>query len=384
MELKKLFIQKFGTSDFPVESFFSPGRVNLIGEHLDYNGGLVLPCALQMGITLLARKRSDQIINLTSLNLDQSLSVDLNSIPKKIEEWIKYPLGIFDQLLKKDFKLGGVDLLYSGNLPFRSGLSSSAAMEMATAIALNELYFLELSTKDLVKFSYKAERIYAGVQCGIMDQYAVGFGKKSHALLLDCEKATHEDIPFKTRDYQLVVVNTNSPRELSASNFNKRRQECEKALSLLTSKFEIKNLCQLQLKDLDEVKKTLNNETLYNRVAHVVCEHSRVLEAKENLIKGDYISFGKLMNESHSSLKNNYEVTGKYLDALAEGAQKLSYCIGSRMTGAGFGGCTINLIKKNNFDLFKKELTKSYNEKTNLLPDFYPIEISHGARKINE
>lgn len=364
--------------------FFSPGRVNLIGEHTDYNNGFVLPCALNLGTYLAARRNNDGIIRLRSLNFPFTADVNSASFKKNSAgEWINYPLGLFDQFAGRGFDIQGVDLLYSGDIPNGAGLSSSASIEMVTAAALNYFTGSRLSTLDLVKMSQAAENGYVGMNCGIMDQFAVGFGEEDKAIFLNCGTLRYDLVPVNLGDYSIIIVNTNKRRALTDSKYNERRSECEEALRLLRKVTEIGSLSELGPGDLPLLESAIDEPTIRRRAKHIITENSRVLESVKALHTGDLTGFGKLMRQSHQSLSNDYEVTGNELDTLAFEAAKTDGVIGSRMTGGGFGGCTINIVDKACTENFITTLTGAYSSKTGLEPSFYFPTIGAGTRMLS-
>jgi len=381
--LKNTFLEKYGKNDNEISVFFAPGRVNLIGEHTDYNGGLVLPCALSFGTYLLVRLSDKPEIEFSSLNFEFSAKIGFENLGKKVgEEWVNYPLGVIDQLVKQGVEMRGAQFLYYGNIPNGAGLSSSASIELVTAFALNELFNFNKSITELIKLSQKAENEFVGVNCGIMDQFAVGRGKKNHAIFLDCSSLDYKLVPFNPLDYKLVIINSNKHRKLSDSKYNERVSECNEAVNYLNNRLNIKNLSELSLKEFNENQDLIPDETIKRRARHVISENNRVLTAVEALKNNDLIAFGKLMNSSHDSLRFDYEVTGNELDTLVEEARKIDGVIGARMTGAGFGGCTVNLVKAENLESFKEKVGRNYKEKTGLKADFYLPEIGDGVKYI--
>jgi galactokinase len=377
------FFEKYGNrSDEPV-LFFSPGRVNLIGEHTDYNGGYVFPCALNYGTYLLIRKIKPGILKFSTINFDDDYETELSSSFKKTgNRWINYPIGVINEFLKKGLSITGLEFLYFGDVPNGAGLSSSASIEMVTAVAINELFSAGLNTLELVKMSQKAENEFVGMNCGIMDQFAVGFGKKDHAIFLNCNSLSYENVPLVLNDNVLIITNTNKRRGLTDSKYNERRSECDKAVELLQTYKPVKNLSELTVSEIDILEKYIKDPVVRKRAKHVISENGRVLEAVKVLKANNLKRFGELMNLSHDSLKDDYEVTGKELDTLVYEGRKLPGVIGTRMTGAGFGGCTVSIVEKKHADGFISELAKAYQEITGLKPDFYKPEIGNGAGRI--
>ena len=379
-QLKKYFYSVYGKPEHEPHIFFAPGRVNLIGEHTDYNGGYVFPCALNYGTYLLIREIPDKAVSLASTNMDYKADILLTDLHKKHNnEWVNYPLGVIDQMKKKGINPKGAELLYSGDIPNGAGLSSSASIEVVTAYALNELWEANIPKMDMVKLSQKAENEFVGMNCGIMDQFAVGMGQKDSALFLNCDTLDYEIVPLVLKNFKLVISNTNKRRELADSKYNERRSECEKAVDYLNKKKKIRNLSELSLDEFHELESIIPDEVIRSRARHVISENDRVLKAIPALKSGDLELFGQLMNESHDSLKNDYEVTGFELDTLAEEAQKLPGVIGSRMTGAGFGGCTVSLVDKDYVDKFINKLGETYSQKTGLKAVFYIAEVGNGV-----
>ena len=377
------FYEKYGNrSDKPV-LFFSPGRVNLIGEHTDYNGGFVFPCALNYGTYLLIRKSKGNTLKFSTINFNEDSEAELKGLfVNTSRKWINYPIGVINEFLKKGIKLSGLEFLYYGDVPNGAGLSSSASIEMVTAVALNEFLNAEFNTLDLVKMSQKAENEFVGMNCGIMDQFAVGFGKKDHAIFLNCDTLFFENVPIILTDCSLIITNTNKRRGLTDSKYNERRGECDKAVELLQAYKPIRNLSELNTGEIKILEKYIKDPVIRKRAKHVISENGRVVEAVKVLKDNNIIRFGELMNQSHDSLKNDYEVTGLELDTLVYEGRKLSGVIGTRMTGAGFGGCTISIVKKADSANFMNVLSAEYRKKTGLVPDFYQPEIGNGAGKI--
>ncbi|HCC71693.1 MAG TPA: galactokinase [Bacteroidales bacterium] len=382
-QLREEFFRIFDNrTDEPV-IFFSPGRVNLIGEHTDYNNGFVFPCALNYGTYLVIRKRNDNQLLMNTLNFDFSDIQNIDNINKNISgEWVNYPLGIISEFFDRKIQLGGMEMLFSGDIPNGAGLSSSASIEMVTAYALNILYDAGLSNLELVKISQHAENSFVGMNCGIMDQFAVGMGEKDKAIFLNCDTLNYHTVPLELNHYQLIISNTNKRRGLTDSKYNERRSECEKAVEYINKKESIKHLSQLSIQDLHLLDELIPDEIIRKRARHVITENNRVLQAVKILENGDIPQFGKLMNESHDSLKDDYEVTGKELDALAYEARKIEGTVGSRMTGAGFGGCTVSIVHENYVDSFIEKLGKAYTSITGLKADFYKPDIEDGVRQI--
>ncbi|QCX33916.1 galactokinase [Caloramator sp. E03] len=375
--LKNKFYEYYGEKD-NILCFFSPGRVNLIGEHIDYNGGYVFPGALTLGIYAVIRYRSDDIVNLKSLNAKETVTFKLDDIEYKKEDgWGNYPKGVIKYLLR-DYSLKGCDILYFGDLPDGAGLSSSAAIEVLTAyMMLYPILKHDIDRVELSLMCQKVENNFIKVNCGIMDQFSVAMGKKNNAILLDCNTLKYEYVPFELKNYSLVIMNTNKKRELADSKYNERRTECEKSLEIIKNYKKVSNLCEAKI---DDVYNCIKDETLIKRARHVISENERVVKAVEVLNKGDILSFGKLMNGSHKSLKEDYEVTGLHLDTIVEAAQNAKGCIGARMTGAGFGGCAIAIVESEYIEEFKDIVANHYKNKTGISPSFYTSVIGDGVK----
>jgi galactokinase len=378
------FYEKYGNRNNRPVLFFSPGRVNLIGEHTDYNGGFVFPCALNYGTYLAIRKTGDNILKFSTINFSDDSETELKGLfVNNGKKWTNYPLGVINEFLKKEIKLTGLEFLYYGDVPNGAGLSSSASIEMVTAVALNEFFSAGFSTLDLVKMSQKAENEFVGMNCGIMDQFASGFGKKDNAIFLNCNTLLYENVPLILNDNALIVTNTNKRRGLTDSKYNERRGECERAVQLLQKYKPISNLSELNTDEIHLLEKYISDPVVRKRAKHVISENGRVLEAVKVLKENNLVRFGELMNQSHDSLRDDYEVTGLELDTLVYEGRKLPGVIGTRMTGAGFGGCTVSIVKKSETARFMAELATAYKSKTGLTPEFYQPEIGNGAGRID-
>lgn len=368
--------------------FFAPGRVNLIGEHTDYNGGHVFPCALSVGTYVIARKRSDQLIRLYSKNKEGTGTVtfSLNELTYiKDHSWANYPKGVIREFKERGEEIPtGFDAMFYGDIPNSAGLSSSASIELATAIMLNNMFGLDIEMIDMVKLCQQVENKFIGVNCGIMDQYAVGMGKKDHAILLNCQTLKKMYSPLLLENEVLVIANTNKSRGLADSKYNQRRAECDTALKELQSELKITSLGELDERLFEEKKHLIKSEVIQRRAKHAVYENRRTLKAVGLLESGDLRGFGALMKQSHISLRDDYEVTGFELDTLVEAAWREESCIGARMTGAGFGGCTVNLVTKEKLNSFIEHVGQEYKKITGLTADFYTVDIGDGAREISE
>jgi galactokinase len=377
------FYEKYGNRSEKPVLFFSPGRVNLIGGHTDYNGGFVLPCALIYGTYLLIRKIKSNTLKFSTINFNEDYQTELKGLFLNTgKKWINYPLGVINEFIKKEIKLCGLEFLYFGDVPNGAGLASSASIEMVTAVALNAFLSASLDMLDMVKMSQKAENEFVGMNCGIMDQFAVAFGKKDHAIFLNCDSLLYENIPLILTDCSLIITNTNKRRRLTDSIYSERRSECNKAVELLQAYKPIRNLSELKTEDINILEKYIKDPVIRKRAKHVISENGRVIEAAGVLKNNNLIRFGQLMNQSHDSLKDDYEVTGTELDTLVYEGRKLPGVIGTRMTGFGFGGCTISIVRKADSAKFMTSLSAVYQKKTGLVPDFFQPEIGDGARRI--
>ena len=381
--LLEAFFKLYGDRAKEPVPFYSPGRVNLIGEHTDYNGGYVFPCALDFGTALLVRNSGGTEIKLNSLNFTGEVVVPVafNYLPIP-KSWTNYPVGVINEFARKGIHAHGMEMLFYGDIPNGAGLSSSASIEMVTAVAMNELTGSGLDMMEMVKMSQKAENGFVGMNCGIMDQFAVGFGKKDHAINLNCDTLEYRYAPVKLGDRRLVITNTNKRRGLTDSKYNERRSECERAVELVSEHYPVRNLSQLTAADLWMLDEYIPDPLVRKRAKHVVTENGRTLEAIKALEADDIALLGRLMNESHDSLSTDYEVTGIELDTLVYEGRKLPGVSGTRMTGAGFGGCTVSIVESEHVENFIKKLGEIYTAKTGLVADFYLPGIGDGARKI--
>lgn len=384
-EMLDLFIARYGAAEEETKVFNAPGRVNLIGEHIDYNGGYVLPAALEFGTTLAIRKRNDNKVTFASANFPYQIELNLAEIgSEKNGEWVDYPLGVIVELYKLGIELtSGYDLLYHGEIPNGSGLSSSASIEVVTAYALTVMEGKPANTVEIALLSQRAENLYVGVNSGIMDQFAVANGAKDHAILLMCDTLEYKLVPFATGSYKLVIGNTNKQRGLVDSKYNERRSQCDTALEILQKEEpELKYLAHLSPERLEELKNNFKDVILYNRAAHVVSENARVLKSVEALSNNDLITFGKLMNASHDSLRDLYEVSCTELDVMVEEARKIDGTLGARMTGAGFGGCTVSLVHEDAVERFIHEVGEAYERRTGLKGEYYVCGVGNGVHEL--
>lgn len=365
--------------------YYAPGRVNLIGEHIDYNGGKVFPCALSFGTFGAVRLRSDRLVNLKSLNISHPVTVNLDQLVYDEEDgWANYPKGVIKEFLDRGFSLSGMDILVSGNIPNGSGLSSSASLEVMIATMINDLFDCGIGKVDLTLLCQHSENTFNNVNCGIMDQFAVGMGRVGQAMLLDCATLDYEYVPLDLTGVKIVIGNTKKRRGLADSKYNERRSECEQALKDLQTKLSISSLCELSPAVFEEYKYLIRRPVCQKRAEHAVYENARVEEAVRVLNKGDIAAFGRLMNASHDSLRDLYEVTGTELDTMVEEARKIPGTLGSRMTGAGFGGCTVSLVKEEEVDHFIETVGRNYERRTGLRPEFYVAEAGQGAGRVDE
>ena len=382
--LEQKFQEVFGS---PAEKhFFAPGRVNLIGEHTDYNGGNVFPCAIDKGTYGLVKKRNDRKFRMYSENFADlgvmEFTLDELTNDKK-HDWANYPKGVIKMFLEAGQKIdSGFDILFSGNIPNGAGLSSSASIEMLTAIVLKDLFNLSIDPVEMAQLGKKTENLFIGVNSGIMDQFAVAMGKKDNAILLDCNTLKYDYVPVVLKDEVIVIANTNKRRGLADSKYNERRAECDEALAELQTKLPIKALGELSIEQFEANKDLIKSPIRQKRAKHAVYENQRTLKAQKELSAGNLAEFGKLMNQSHISLRDDYEVTGVELDTLAALAWEQPGVVGSRMTGAGFGGCTVSIVKKDKVDDFIKNVGEAYKNKIGYTADFYIASVSDGAKKL--
>lgn len=390
-EIKEQFLKIYGGSDKDLRVFASPGRVNLIGEHIDYCGGAVFPAALTMKTTIVARKRDDDIVRLKATDLDIMVETTVSEMHKLkgTLKWGDYQIGVALELMAAGYDICGCDLLYDDTTPHGGGLSSSAAIEVSTALMLatfsNEKNGITtpVDMVEMAKLSQAAEHNFIGVNCGIMDQFASAMGKADNAIYLDCATLNYEHVPLALGDCVLVLSNTNKKHSLGSSKYNERRGECEEGLAALKTVLpEINQLADVSVSDFETHKDVIKNPTTRKRIKHVVYECDRVHKSVDALKRGDIAMFGTLMNESHKSLQFDYEVSCDELDCLANNAQKLDGVLGSRMTGAGFGGCTVSIVKACEVDNFVKTLGELYVKTFGHEASFYISEIGDGGKEI--
>ena len=381
----KKFAEVFGDAE-GAEAFFAPGRVNLIGEHTDYNGGHVFPCALTIGTYAVARKREDNKLRFYSMNFERlgiiESSLD-NLEPDKEAGWTNYPKGVIWAFGEKGYKINcGFDILLNGNIPNGSGLSSSASVEVVTGYILSEMLGLGVSNQELALIGQFSENNFNGVNCGIMDQFAIAMGKKDNAIFLDTSDLSFEYAPIKLDGAKIVISCSNKKRGLGDSKYNERRTECEEAPKAIQSGMGINSLGDLDEEQFEQVKSVIKDEDQRKRAKHAVYENQRTIKAVSALKNNDIELFGKLMNESHVSLRDDYEVTGEELDTLVEEAWKVDGVIGSRMTGAGFGGCTVSIVKDEAVGTFIENVGKAYKDRIGYAADFYVVEIGSGPCRL--
>ncbi len=382
----EIFQELFG-AEGDIRSYFSPGRVNLIGEHTDYNGGHVFPCALTIGTYGIARKREDRKIRFYSENFSRMgvFETSLDDLVYHEEaNWTNYPKGVVWAFKEKGYVADtGFDLVMYGNIPNGSGLSSSASVELLMGVILVDMFGFEgLSMIDLALLGQYAENKFNGMNCGIMDQFAIAMGKENQAIFLDTADLSYEYAPIEMKGAKIVIAASNKKRKLTDSKYNERRAECEEALADIQKQMDIKALGDLTEEQFEEVKDAVKNPVCRKRAKHAVYENQRTIKAVAALKAGDLETFGKLMNASHVSLRDDYEVTGKELDTLVEAAWKQEGVIGSRMTGAGFGGCTVSILKEEAIDDFIKNVGEIYEKEIGYAADFYVVEIGDGSRRI--
>ena len=383
-ELKQAFAEAYNQQAEKV--YFAPGRVNLIGEHTDYNGGHVFPCALSFGTYMLLAKNDKKEMRFKSLNMPEIIALPLDALTKPLpnNSWVNYPMGCIAQYIKRGFKVTeGYDILIWGNVPAGAGLSSSAAIEVVTACAFNDILGAGYDKTELAKIGQLSEHEFAGVNCGIMDQFASAQGKKDHAIYLNCDTLDFELVPVKLEGIKVVVSNTHSPHKLDSGAYNDRVAQCKLAVEQLrTVRPNLKNLAELSEAEFEQIKGAIKDPVALKRAEHVVGECQRTIDAVAALKAGNIELFGKLMCQSHISLRDKYEVTGLHLDTLAEEAWKIDGVLGSRMTGGGFGGCTVSLVKDAKIPDFIEKVGAAYLQKTGIKADFYVAEISDGVHRV--
>lgn len=383
--LTNAFVEQFAQQ--PTNFYFAPGRINLIGEHLDYNGGMVLPCAISLGTYAAIRPRTDQKWRLYSKNFATSgiCELDLANLHLlKDNTWLNYVVGTLELLLRQKFQLThGFDILIQGDLPNSAGLSSSASLELLLGIICQSQFNLSISLQQLALNGQQVENAFIGVNSGIMDQYAVALGRKQQALLLDTKTLTYQYVPVNLGNYQVVIMNSNQPRALAGSKYNERRNACETALNLLQTQLSIQTLCEVTPQQLDEYSYLLVDADVLSKARHVVWENQRTLQAQTALQQQDLTTFGHLLNASHVSLEQDFAVSGMALDTLVHAAWQFG-ALGARMTGAGFGGCAIAIVSKEQTPEFIQQVGQTYQQTMHQTADFYVAEIADGPHEIKE
>lgn len=386
-KLSAKFEELFGSAD-GAGFYFSPGRVNLIGEHTDYNGGHVFPCALTLGTYGMARKRSDRAMHFYSMNLNSFgvVEASLDDLTnKEAYGWANYPLGVVWAFAENGVKLdSGFDMVIWGNIPNGSGLSSSASLEVLTGVILSDLFGIDkFSMIDLALIGQYSENNFNGCNCGIMDQFAVAMGKKDHAIFLDTATLHYEYAPVVLKDAKIIITNSKVKHSLVDSKYNERRQECSEALAALQKELDINALGDLDMDTFEKFKEVIPNPVQVRRAKHAVAENQRTIEAVAALKAGNIERFGELMNQSHISLRDDYEVSCDEIDVLVDLAWEVPGVIGSRITGGGFGGCTVSIVKNDAVDAFISTVGSSYKEKVGHEAEFYTVDIGGGACKLN-
>lgn len=387
--MKEIVLKKFGElygDAQGVNVYFAPGRVNLIGEHTDYNGGHVFPCALTIGTYAAVRKRTDRKLNFYSMNFD-SMGVIESSLddltPSEAAGWTNYPKGVMWAFAGRGMEMDcGLDIVLNGNIPNGSGLSSSASLEVVTGYFLKDLYGFDVTNVDLAKIGQYSENNFNGMNCGIMDQFASAMGKKDHAIFLDTADLSYEYAPLVLDGAKIVVTNSNVKHSLVNSAYNERRSECEKALEELQTVVDIKGLGDLSEEQFEANKTAIKDEVRVRRAKHAVYENQRTIRAVEALKNNDLKLFGELMNASHVSLRDDYAVSCEEIDVLVEEAWKVDGVVGSRITGGGFGGCTVSIVRDEAIDSFKEKVGAAYKERVGKTADFYVVEIGDGPGRI--
>ncbi len=387
LDLLHEFQSIFSTTEIP-RTFFAPGRINLIGEHTDYNGGHVFPASISFGTYALVQERDDQKVRFYSLNFAHTgiIECDLADLShNEAHDWANYPKGMIKYMNESEYNLStGMDILFYGDIPNGAGLSSSASIEMVTGVLLEGLFDLKIERLQMIQLGQKVENDYIGVNSGIMDQFSIGRGKKGHAILLNCQTLEYKYAPIELDDHVIIIIHTNKQRTLAGSKYNERRKQCEQALADLQFDLQIKSLGELTKEKFEQHKHLIKDETNQKRAKHAVYENERTLEALQQLQQGKLDAFGRLMNESHLSLQQDYEVTGLELDTIVQAAWDQPGVIGARMTGAGFGGCAIAIVEKDKVDSFKINVNDIYRKKIGYEASFYTAAIGDGARELTE
>jgi galactokinase len=384
-ELVSAFTKIYGETEEGIRIFEAPGRINLIGEHIDYNGGHVFPVALELKNIVVARPNGTDTINMAATDLPDRVSAEISQLTNyKDLKWGSYQCGVAYMLQQDGYPLIGCDLLYHGTVPFGAGLSSSASIEVATAICLAKLGGTkQLVMEDIAVLCQRAENQYVGMNCGIMDQFISAVGKKDHAVFLNCDTLEYQYVPMELGDYTIVITNTNAPHKLTESQYNQRRSECEQALHIINQNGgAYKHLCEISSQELEAYKGFFDNESLYRRARHCVTEEKRTLMSLLSLKKGDIMAFGKLLKEANISMRDDYEATGRELDAVFNIATEIDGVIGSRMTGGGFGGCNISIVEKDKVEEFEQIVKDEYTKQMGYAPSFYQSNAGQGATEV--
>ena len=377
------FIERFAESDQEIRVFYAPGRVNLIGDHTDHCGGLVFPCAIDRGTTMLIRKRSDNVVKLASMNFELMASLAPDELEHKYgDNWINYVLGVISQFRQKGVETTGFECLFSGDIPNGGGLSSSASLEVVTAFSLNQMFNGGFGDVELVKMALAAENDFVGVNCGIMDQYAIAMAQKDHAMMLDCNTLECTQTPLKLDGYTIVIVNSNQRRDLVDSKYNERFEECQQATREIKQQLDVQQLAEVTIDQLNEHMNVFSSESIAKRAKHVITEHNRVRDAVAALNKNDLETLGRLMIESHKSMSEDFEASTDIIDTLIDISLDTPGVIGARMTGGGFGGCTVTLVADSQVTNFIESVGRRYRESCGLTADFYPTKSDNGMREI--
>jgi len=386
-ELVKEFIKIYGTKEDGIRIFEAPGRINLIGEHIDYNGGHVFPTALELKNIVIARPNGTNTIKMAVTSLPDRVAADIHALENyKDLNWGSYQCGVAHVLKQIEYNIVGCDLLYHGTVPYGAGLSSSASIEVATAIALAKLGGrVELNMAEIALLCQRAENEYVGMNCGIMDQFVSAIAKKDHAVFLNCSTLHYQHVPLDLGEYTIVITNTNAPHKLTDSQYNERRSQCEQALEIINEHGgSYQNLCEISIQDLEKYKGFFDQEVLYRRAKHCVNEEARTIQSLEALKKGNIKTFGRLLCEANISIRDDYEATGRELDTVFNIAMKIDGVIGSRMTGGGFGGCNISIVKQDKVEQFKKIVEQEYTRIIGYAPSFYQSNAGQGAREVTQ
>jgi len=378
LKVKNTFGKKF--KETPV-LFYSPGRINLIGEHVDYNDGFVMPAAIDKGVYFAIALNNSEKINFYSIDFDESISINISEV-KKSDGWKNYVLGVVNEIQKLNLPIEGFDCVFGGDIPIGGGMSSSAALEGGVSYGLNELSNFKMNRKELALLGQRAEHDFPNVKCGIMDQYANMLGKKKMVILLDCKKVTHEYVPLRLEGFQIVLINTKVHHSLASSAYNQRRNECEKGLKILQKESDIQSFRDIENPADLFVFEKIMGEAVYKRCSFVVEEIYRTKKAAKLLKEDDITGFGKLMFETHEGLKNKYEVSCKELDFLVDVAKENKNVVGARLMGGGFGGCTINIVKEKSVSSFVKEAITTYQNKFNIDAESYVMKVADGTNEI--